>query len=247
MAGKESTGKKVYLYTERAACSTCGREFDARVRYPRPLKRYCSRACYSSRPRKGPTHKCEHCGVGFVPVAGSRGRFCSKACCDLSRRSAAATGCEVCGVRFTYFQWLNGRPSVVKGRRKTCSPECAGKLSGEKLSKIVGPMRPAWKGGLSSNHSGTYRGPGWVGIAREVRARDGHKCMSCGMTNAAHKKWCGQQLEVHHKVPFHNFTDYRKANRKSNLETLCIPCHRKADAAVLGVQLGLAFKRAGLD
>jgi hypothetical protein len=61
------------------------------------------------------------------------------------------------------------------------------------------------------------------------------------MSNAEHKAKYGKSLDVHHLVPFHNFTDHVKANRPSNLVALCIPCHRKADAAVPALQLSLTW------
>jgi len=74
-------------------------------------------------------------------------------------------------------------------------------------------------------------GPGWQAKRRDVRERDGHSCLRCGMTESAHQEKWGQQLHVHHIIPRREFLDsdgelqHNKANALSNLITLCRQCH----------------------
>jgi hypothetical protein len=49
------------------------------------------------------------------------------------------------------------------------------------------------------------------------------------MTEAEHLQRYRQRLNVNHKTPFHQHTKKAAANRASNLEALCKPCHTKAD------------------
>lgn len=110
----------------------------------------------------------------------------------------------------------------------------------ETRDQWVGPNNPMWKGAcLLRNKS--YRGPDWIDIAEKARSRDGHKCAECGMTSEQHIARWSQKLEVHHKVPFHEFTDHVAANKMSNLVTLCKVCHMKADRAIKQRQLLMVF------
>lgn len=157
--------------------------------------------------------------------------------------------CVTCGALFTPVKY---RPSVGKFRpytgRQNCSAECAfsakGKITQKRMRETrdqwVGPNNPMWKGAcLLKNKS--YRGPDWVRIAEAARHRDGHKCAHCGMTAEQHMDRWSQKLEVHHKVPFHEFTDHVAANKMSNLVTLCKVCHMTADRAIKQRQLLITF------
>lgn len=234
-----------------ATCTHCGVTFVARHRVQEAFLRFCSQACAIARRRANgvkPNVRCLRCKTEFHTPPSCRRVYCSRDCANTHKRESAATRCVWCNVPFTPMQWLKvgarRRLSVVSGLRAHCSQECATHTTAEKLSRIVGPMRPAWKGGTTVDHKKGYRGPGWNAIARSIRKRDGEQCVRCSMTNAAHRAWCGKQLEVHHMIPFHNFTDYRRANKPANLVTLCISCHRKAEAEIEGVQLMLPINRA---
>ncbi|MCM3692454.1 HNH endonuclease [Neobacillus niacini] len=71
-----------------------------------------------------------------------------------------------------------------------------------------------------------YYGPNWLHQRKRARKRDSYTCQnpSCRIT----EKEYGQELSVHHKVPFVYFNDYSEANKLDNLVSLCEPCHRKA-------------------
>lgn len=80
-----------------------------------------------------------------------------------------------------------------------------------------------------------YYGYRWRQIAEEVRKRDNYSCNHCGMTKEEHIEEYGCSLDVDHWVPIRYykqlFEEYWKiANRKSNLETFCKACHKKAEA-----------------
>jgi DEAD/DEAH box helicase domain-containing protein len=79
--------------------------------------------------------------------------------------------------------------------------------------------------GVWSNDPNDY-GPDWPKIRDRVRARDGFRCQVCG---AAEK---GRQHNVHHKIPFRQFSSPVEANCIDNLITLCSSCHRKAEQNV---------------
>lgn len=76
-------------------------------------------------------------------------------------------------------------------------------------------------------------GKHWNELRNKVRRRDEYKCQHCGVSE---KK---QVLEVHHKIPFKQFTDIKKANKLENLVTLCSSCHKKAERQIY-IQSGLA-------
>jgi hypothetical protein len=56
-------------------------------------------------------------------------------------------------------------------------------------------------------------------LKKEIRNRDGNKCIICGMTKKEHYQKYNRNLEVHH-------IDHNKNNcKKSNLETRCKKCN----------------------
>ena len=54
-------------------------------------------------------------------------------------------------------------------------------------------------------------------------------CLNCGKEINVKPSKYGQELSVHHIIPFKQFNgDWKKANQLSNLISLCeFPCHRK--------------------
>jgi DEAD/DEAH box helicase domain-containing protein len=86
--------------------------------------------------------------------------------------------------------------------------------------------------GLWRNDPNKY-GPNWDRQRHLARERDNYQCQVCGVPEdeRAH--------DVHHKIPFRQFTSYELANQLDNLVTLCPTCHRRAESAVR-VRSGLA-------
>ena len=79
--------------------------------------------------------------------------------------------------------------------------------------------------GAWSNDANDY-GANWTQIRDAARARDFFTCQVCGRDESE------RQHDVHHKIPFRNFTDLDDANALENLLTLCRSCHRKAEENV---------------
>lgn len=72
-------------------------------------------------------------------------------------------------------------------------------------------------------------GPDWQAQRQRALARDGHRCRTCGAS--------GGLLHVHHVRPFREYgyvpgqnQNHRQANELDNLVTLCLSCHRRAEA-----------------
>jgi DEAD/DEAH box helicase domain-containing protein len=86
--------------------------------------------------------------------------------------------------------------------------------------------------GLWTNAPNNY-GPNWPTQRDQARARDDYHCQHCGIPER------GRAHHVHHKIPFRAFDSYQRANRLSNLVTLCQRCHRRAEL-VVRMQSGLA-------
>jgi 5-methylcytosine-specific restriction endonuclease McrA len=91
------------------------------------------------------------------------------------------------------------QPSILKGF----------KVPEERI--LRGEKNPNWRGG-----SIDYRGPNWKEQRSKALSRDRNSCQRCGVS---------QVLNVHHKIPYETFSDYREANDLDNLITLCQKCH----------------------
>ncbi|MBT3320880.1 MAG: DEAD/DEAH box helicase [Anaerolineae bacterium] len=76
------------------------------------------------------------------------------------------------------------------------------------------------------NNDANDYGPNWTEIRDAARARDFFTCQICEQDESE------RQHDVHHKIPFRNFTDADEANMLGNLVTLCRSCHRKAEENV---------------
>lgn len=72
-------------------------------------------------------------------------------------------------------------------------------------------------------------GPHWRNIRQHIRERDNFCCQNCGVTQNEYIQAYNRKLDVHHITPLSEFSDIEEANKDSNLITLCLPCHRKAE------------------
>jgi len=79
----------------------------------------------------------------------------------------------------------------------------------------------AWK-----NTQNDY-GSNWSRIRKLVRSRDQFTCQVCGCKEKARP-----HHDVHHIVPFRNFTNPQLANQLDNLITLCPACHHRTEIKV---------------
>ncbi|MCL5611633.1 MAG: DEAD/DEAH box helicase [Chloroflexi bacterium] len=92
--------------------------------------------------------------------------------------------------------------------------------------------------GAWSNDPNEY-GRDWPRIRLAVRTRDGFRCQVCGAAENTLTSAGGREHDVHHKIPFRQFTSVKEANRMDNLITLCQACHRLAEENVR-IRSGLA-------
>lgn len=68
-----------------------------------------------------------------------------------------------------------------------------------------------------------YYGEDWGRITRALREEQEYKCLDCGISEEEY----GQNLSVHHIIPFITFDTKEEANKRDNLVGVCEPCHRK--------------------
>lgn len=180
---------------------------------------YCSRDCFHKDHQL--LRVCAFCSKEFVDnpsrVKIGRGIFCSKICFNNSR-SQVTQRCQSCGKDFSVDPC-----QIAMGKGIYCSMACYGDAQRGDQSRF-------WKGGASKWRS-SYRGPGWKSLSKTIRERDKYICQHCGASDS------GRAFPVHHVVPWWNFSNWKAANRKSNLITLCHKCHFKAESDVPVTQL----------
>lgn len=173
--------------------------------------------------RKPIQRECILCGKPLVWRLSlkSKGIFCSPSCGAKYRWSNAEQErvdrrpkCTTCGGGISRKAWNYTR----KRENHFCSISCYAKYRSQ---KIFGAAHPRWKGGHDER-----RGGSWNSARKNARLRD-KVCQHCGKTREEN----GQALDVHHIIPFRVFgiERYEEANHLSNLITLCIQCHKKAE------------------
>lgn len=198
-------------------------------------KVFCSMSCYLKHHDRNNNIEVVQCAGCGKDVEATKKRaeqehvFCSTECRRSIDRSSV---CKSCGVHFTAVQIRRvkgGTYNVVRVPRQTCSPGCLSEFyrtdkdRKDKISEAFsGDKHPNWQGG---SHVLGNRGAGWGKISEKVREKAQRICECCGLTEAEH----GRKLEVHHKVPYHQFLNKKAANKLSNLEALCKSCHTKKD------------------
>lgn len=228
-------------------CSTCGAVFKQTI----DSRKFCCRACYE-KSREIQPKTCAHCGVSFVKKANQKfATFCSDACMTASRRVKPHT-CVTCGAVFSPVKFKKSENRFVGATgRHNCSKACIDAWKAKTKSAYMRANRDKFSGPNSWNWIGScltksneYRGNNWSEVAEKARKRDGYKCAHCGTSHAEQVAKFNRALSVHHVIPFHEFTDYKKANRLSNLITLCQPCHATADRAVKQRQMLFNFSDA---
>lgn len=122
--------------------------------------------------------------------------------------------CPACGKTF----WV---PKQDAKRRKTCSWACRNKWW-KMTGKQRGENSPSWLGGIDYR-----RGKGWKKAREIARKRDRYKCVVCGKT----EEELGQELDVHHVIPYRCFDNDGEGNHPDNLISMCKSCHAEADRA----------------
>lgn len=125
---------------------------------------------------------------------------------------------------------MDRRSSVIPATSRVtvvlCSRDCRSSWLSE---AFTGQGHPNWQGG----NVGAY-GPGWSRVRRLALERDERTCVVCG-TSAEE---LDRNPDVHHILPVRWFDESDEytildAHRLSNVVSLCIGCHRKADAGTI--------------
>lgn len=213
-------------------CGECGKIHDKKISETKNSKHYfCSRDCFykwnKGRRRTAVDIKCKNCGKSFE-VPGSResiARFCGVRCSEewfknngypLQKEKVQIT-CAECGRVFGVQPY--------RSDARFCSSKCCGRWLSKNNS---GENNFRWKGGYEP-----YYGPNWNVQRRKARERDNYTCQVCG------KKEDGQELDIHHIIPFREFKleRYREANQLLNLITLCRHCHISTERSLELVNL----------
>lgn len=82
----------------------------------------------------------------------------------------------------------------------------------------------------------------WEETSNLIRERDGNQCQWCGVSNKEHQSRYGKSLHVHHITPRRHYFDSEsgelseKADRSSNLITLCKPHHEEAECGEISTR-----------
>lgn len=105
--------------------------------------------------------------------------------------------------------------SKLKGNKHRLGQKHAKSTIIKMREQKTGPDNPNWRGGFSAT---TRNCSLWEEFRAKVVARDGNKCVRCGVTG---------YLAVHHKIPERVRPDLVYA--MSNCKTLCPPCRKNAD------------------
>jgi len=225
------------------SCTHCGSEVvgvsKARRRNGEKAEKvFCNRNCYDAHRAAEVDRVYGHCKNCSAPlsrrtVTGSNATFCSMDC-RVDFKRAKPKNCISCGCWFTPIKWhSNAKRMTTASDAKTCSSECFIRCiseNEERKKKIsaafTGENHPNWIGGSAMKNRG-FRGSEWPKARKKALERDKYTCLKCGITEEEHREKLNRGLEVNHIRPFWQFNgDNQKANKLSNLETLCRSCHQ---------------------
>lgn len=182
----------------------------------------CSLECRGMLNRKYPDYTCKYCGTTFRKKhKGNKGMYCSRTCfhkweTTFNKRRTEVT-CSCCGKKYERKNALirdgvNGEP------RKDffCSRECQ---SAWRIGRFTKELHPNYLGG---KRTGEYRGREWRTVVRQLILEKFkctcQKCLIAYWDNTSY-------LDVHHIVPYRNFSNPIEANNINNLTILCKKCH----------------------
>lgn len=240
--------------TPFAPCSHCGKtvfSLNGKKRDGSAAdNRFCDRVCYDAYKaaiKASKKHSCECCGETFIHNAKVK-KYCSMEC-RLNGMKADPKHCINCGCFFSPLVLSSSTGKFVSvSNNKTCSRECNlewFRNDEERKVKIglafAGSKHPNWQGGKSQINSIGHRGPDWQKQRKAALKKCGYKCIDCGLTDLESMEKYGSSLDVDHVTPFHNFNNYKEANRVSNLECRCKSCHKIAESKRGMVQMVLTL------
>lgn len=161
---------------------------------------------------------CQECQNSFEVIKSRKdAKYCGRNCLGAANGRRAKeklskqvmVSCSYCESTF------NKKPSEVKPLN-FCTIECMG-IYYSQNELFSGENSGTWGGGKIS-----YYGSNWLAQRRAARKRDELTCQRCGIQEIEY----GQELSVHHIIPFSTIDDFKSANELSNLVSVCEPCHR---------------------
>jgi 5-methylcytosine-specific restriction endonuclease McrA len=190
-------------------CPTCGKQF--------PMDywavKYCSKQCSDIAQVQNVIKPCKYCGKMFSSKPSRDAIYCSVECrskgrVDPSKKTIFV--CVVCKKSFSTWTYRN---------QSCCSKQCASTL-GVRVIKS------------NAKYQSIY-GENWKEQKKLARKRDNHTCQWCGTRGFIF----GRCLDVHHIRQVNSFNgNWRKANKLSNLITLCRSCHRDVHAGNINLR-----------
>lgn len=235
-------------------CAACSRPLLKKPHEVREHpKHFCNLACQGAwmsehkRGENNPNGKprvhvpCTECGAVLSLTPGYATsydkHFCNQQCrgawmsktltgADHPRFTSVNVSCDTCG------KTLLRQPNALRPHH-FCNATCRAAWISKHRS---GSRSHLWKGGPKGHR---YYGPNWSAQRRAARQRDGNRCQYCGKTRFRIRR----ALDVHHIIPFRLFgyvpgknDTYLQANDLMNLISLCITCHRRAEAGKIPLQ-----------
>jgi len=84
----------------------------------------------------------------------------------------------------------------------------------------IGKQNPNWNGGHSPERQSQYAKSVWKELAKAILKRDKYQCQDCGAKHTSVTK-----LVVHHIKAWSRYPELRFES--TNLQTLCVKCHKK--------------------
>lgn len=218
--------EKIYEYI----CSECGGKIITHQKKKSDLK-FCNDICKGKYLGKIPKQRsprnnkkiikvCAFCNKEYYVINSRKNsKFCSQSCREkfnlaTQNKAGDMIFCDNCGeahYRYNYDIQDNIQQHYF------CSRKCMSEFYSNN-NIFSGENSPTWNGGKKG-----YKGKNWSKQRQLARKRDNYICQECGIS----EKEYGQELSVHHIIPFVIFDDYKKANKLNNLICLCEPCHRK--------------------
>lgn len=126
------------------------------------------------------------------------------------------------------------------GNRCNCSQNTVSKTLKEKGIEVRdrGGPRGERNGNFKHGREVLKYGKKWEETREKIIQRDGEKCRLCFLHRSRSKSKFSTDLNVHHIVPRKDFingqgeNDFVKADRDSNLISLCPPCHQMVEGKI---------------
>ncbi len=204
-------------------CKNCLKK----ITKPRPNQKFCNHYCRKkfgwckSDPSKKNTFICEWCNKRFISWVYRPNRFCSAQCrSEFGARQPRPNNRKpeihiVHNCRYCKNEYNTTTHQVRFRGSNFCSRKCQyAQISLDRR----GSNNPNWAGGTADP---SVYGENWNRQKRLAKHRDKHQCQVCGYKSGGNK-----YLDVHHIIPIKDFSsDWEKANKLTNLISLCRPCH----------------------